>query len=313
MACRCFSAREWPQIVAKWAAPCSSFQMSWTSDVVRDALQGASRLADCKYEVFLQGSFANNTNIAPVGDVDLVVMMTMPIEENIVALDGRGRRNFAEAYEMSPYGWPEFRADVFKAMRRRYFISGGKRCLEVKHWDSLLRVPVDILPSIEYRNYHSFVRPGLEDYDEGVYFRHRNGTAITNYPKQHRVNGRRKARSTAGRSKAVVRCVKNARNHLSECPGLMREQHKLMEMAPSYYLECLVHNVPDRLFEGALPDVVRTAANWLCACAPTAAWPRLKCQNEIVALFGDGPDQWDPDIARKVVDPLRDMFDRTGG
>jgi hypothetical protein len=238
-------------------------------------------------------------------------MMTMPIEENLQHLSSGQRLRFADAYEPTSYGWREFRSDVVAAIRERYFISEGRRCLSVHHWDSLVRVPADVLPAIEYRNYHRFVRLGLEEYDEGVYFRHRNGTAITNFPKLHCANGIRKARATADRSKAAVRCVKNARNHLKECPDLSDQQQKTVGSAASYYLECLVHNVPDRVFDGNMPDVLRETAGWLVCCSGTPEWPKLLCQNEIIHLFGRGPDQWTTTTAAEVVKHLHGMFDRT--
>lgn len=310
MTCGSTDGARWAHTLEEWAEPCSSFQMTWTRDVVSDALRGARRLEHCEYEVFVQGSFANNTHTSPTSDVDIVVMMTMPLEENISALDGRGRSNFAERYEPSGYGWSRFRSDVVATMRSRYFLSEGKRCLSIKHWDSLLRVPADVLPAIEYRNYRSFPRPGREEYDEGVHFRHRNGTAIVNHPKQHLANGRAKERATGGRSKALVRIVKNARDHLASCEEHSPSGRALMAATPSYYLECLVHHVPDPLFRGPLPDAAHAVTTWLADRSAASGWSSLRCQNGLVDLFGRGPDQWDADTAGAVVRCLRDLFDR---
>lgn len=283
--------------------------MTWTRGVVSDALRGARRLAHCEYEIFLQGSFANNTHISPTSDVDVVVMMTMPLEEDVVALDTRGRKNFDERYESSTYDWKKFRADVVRTMRERYFVGEGKRCLDIKHWDSMVRVPADVLPAIEYRHYRSFMGPGLEDYKEGVYFCHRNGTPIINYPKQHRINGDKKARATSGRSKEVVRIVKNSRDHLAKCECRSVGERDLMNGVPSYYLECLVHNVPNGLFRGSPPHMMCAIFAWLVDRSETTDWSRQKCQNGIVDLFGTGPDQWDPSVAGKAIEALRRFFD----
>lgn len=307
--CEPIGAAAWAELLRNWAEPCSSFQMTWTRDVVSDALRGARRLAHCEYEVYLQGSFANNTHISPTGDVDIVVMMTMPLEENVVALDGRGRKNFDERYEPSTYDWKKFRADVVKTMKDRYFVGDGKRCLDIKHWDSMIRVPADVLPAIEYRKYRSFAASGLENYEEGVYFRHRNVTPIINYPKRHRINGDEKERATRGRSKEVVRIVKNSRDHLAKCECRPADERRLMEGVPSYYLECLIHNVPDGLFRGSLPEVMCAIFAWLAKRSETASWSSQKCQNGLVQLFGSGPDQWDPDTAGDVVGSLRRFFD----
>jgi hypothetical protein len=296
------------ETLREWAAPCSSLQMTWTRAVVSDAVRGAHRLAHCEYEVFLQGSFANNTHISPVGDVDIVVMMTLPLEEDLAELDAGGRANFAQHYEPTDYNWRRFRDDVAATMRERYFVGEGKRCLDIKYYDSMIRVPADVLPAIAHRHYESFVRPGNEDFVEGVLFYHRKRTPILNFPKQHRINGQEKERRTRGRSKEVVRVVKNARDHIESIARCSATEWDIVAGVPSYYLECLVHRVPDRLLRGDLPEALRAAFTWLVKQSERPGWKRLKCQNEIVDLFGDGPDRWDEDTARNVVTALDDFF-----
>ncbi|WP_127507785.1 nucleotidyltransferase domain-containing protein [Actinoplanes solisilvae] len=278
-----------PDRLAEWAEPPGEFMLSWTEEVLRDALTYARRLRERPYEIFLQGSYANGTNIGQTSDVDLVVMLQLPFEEDVEALDAAGRNNFERRYEEDFYGWEDFRQDVLSALRESHFVDPGYKCVGIRDWDSLLRVPADILPALEFRRYSDFPTPVTEVYHQGVFFRDGDGRSITNFPKQHRVNGNDKDFRTGRRFKQVVRVAKHLR-------GLAKEQGLLDGItAPSYLIECLLYNVPDEVYRAALPDAAGGALDWLAHCCRTdpEAFAALPCQNELNDLFGDGPDQLD--------------------
>jgi predicted nucleotidyltransferase len=260
--------------------------------VLTEALSDARRLAKVPYEVYVQGSYANDTNIAGDSDVDLVIQLKLPFEEQLRDLTPPEVVLFFEVYGPTDYGWDEFRQDVIDTLRDRYWVHEGNKCIDITDVDSLLRVPADILPAIEYRHYRAF--PGLagELYDEGVFFRDGKGRAIRNFPKQHLANGRVKNRSTGGRFKEIVRTVKNARRH--ESAGLEGGT------APSYFIECLLFNVPDDVYRRPLVVAYRNCLDWLLA-AEISSFP---CQNTLVDLFGTGPDQWNTGSARRLLECL---------
>jgi hypothetical protein len=290
-----------PDVVKKWATPPGRFMLSWTEAVLREALQYADRLDERPYEVFLQGSYANNTTIAQSSDVDLVVMLNLPFEENVEQLDRTGLDNFADRYEETFYGWEEFREDVLASLREQYFVHEGNKCVDIRDWDSLVRVPADILPAIEYRWYSDFPVPGVEIYEQGVFFRNRDGLPIVNFPKQHRRNGNTKNLFTGGRFKQVVRVAKHARREAVD-----REEFP-PGAAPSYYIECLFFNVPDDEYRTALPQAYCNAVTWLDTCRRDRPdeFADLSCQNGLVPLFGPGPDQWEIKDAEKLIGALR--------
>jgi len=286
------------ETLEEWAKMPGSFLLSWTKGVLQDALREAERLDACEYEIFLQGSYANLTHISGTSDVDLVILMKLPLEEDIEALDAIGRANFHARYEETSYGWEEFREDVLATLRKRLYVKEGTKCIDIRHWDSLLRVPADILPAIEYRRYQSFYLPGMEKYEEGVFFRASNGTAIVNFPKQHLRNGRRKDKATRNLFKPVIRVLKNARNHLID-----EESLKAVD-APSYFLECLLYNVPNDKFGTSLHGAVQGAVAWLEQQFDSANFAGFCCQNGVVDLFGPGPDQWDEKTAKDIIKKL---------
>jgi hypothetical protein len=67
--------------------------------------------------------------------------------------------------------------------------------------------------------------------------------------------------------------------------------------APSYFVECLLYNVPDQLFTGRLQDCYVNIVNWLS----NANMERFVCQNEQTWLFGTESTQWNTDDASMLV------------
>ncbi|WP_203901437.1 nucleotidyltransferase domain-containing protein [Virgisporangium aliadipatigenens] len=266
-----------------------------------EALQDARRLAPLRYEIFVQGSYANDTNIRGDGDVDLVIQLNLPLEEQLHELTPDEKHEFWKSYESTDYGWEEFREDVLGVLRRRYFVHAGRKCVGIHDLDSLLRLPADVLPAIEYRRYRAFPSLAGEEYDEGVFFRDLGDPqqrAITNFPKLHLTNGRAKNRRTGGRFKEVIRVSKNARLH--ESAGIAKG------VAPSYFVECLLYNVPDKIYRASLSGAYVAAWRWLLEHLPEIR--TFRCQNELVDIFGDLPDQWDLPAAETLIRALNTQW-----
>ena len=55
---------------------------------IREALDAYNWPADVKFEVFLQGSYKNDTNLGGDSDVDLVVRLAHKLKPRVVALSG---------------------------------------------------------------------------------------------------------------------------------------------------------------------------------------------------------------------------------
>lgn len=279
-------------VLRVWSLRGGRFQPDWTTTVLREALDAGGRMSGLDYRIIEQGSYPNHTNIPGSSDIDLVIQLRLPFEEQIEALDGAEAKRFWDRYGDTTYGLTQFRAAVLANLRRRYFVNEGKKCLDIADWDSLLRVPADVVPALEYRQYRGFPAVGPEDYEEGVFFRDWQGRPIVNFPEQHLVNGKRKDRACGGRFKPMVRLFKNARlrcRHLSALP-------------PSYFVECLVYNVDDDVIAGPLATAYPAALEWLDRNA--AGLTRFTCVNGITPLFGKH-HPWKPADVASLVAGLR--------
>jgi len=232
-------------------------------------------------------------------DVDLVVQLKLPLEEDVKRLSADEAELFYQHYGYTDYGWDEFREDVLRSLREKFFVREGNKCVDITDMDSLLRVPADILSAIEFRRYLAFPSLAGEVYEEGVFFRDATGHVIVNFPKQHLANGKAKDWATGGRYKQVIRVFKNARRH--ETAGIEQET------APSYFLECLLYNVPDATFWAPLSGAYRGCLTWLTA--HRGEFDDFRCQNKLVKLFGDSPDRWSTAAAEGLLQALTGQWD----
>jgi hypothetical protein len=268
---------------------------------VRRALEGSTYLRPYTFEIYLQGSYANATNIRADSDVDIVVQLTSSFRQDITALSAAERSRYESYFSSAIHGYAEFRRDVLAALRINYGadrVSEGNKCLKIAGAGS--RLPADVLVAQEHRQYQAFPSAAQQRYIEGVIFWTRDGREVINYPKAHRSNGEAKHDRTGNRYKPLVRTVKNARRRAVE-DGLITT-----DVSPSYFVECLLYNVSDGQFVGDMEDTYVEVLKWLNNNQLFLS--SMHCQNEIVYLFGPTPEQWDVSRARRLIDALVEQW-----
>jgi hypothetical protein len=255
-------------------------------------------------EVYLQGSYKNDTNIRGDSDVDVVVQLNSTFGYDFSGLDEEQIRSFSTSYPTNAtYLWEHFRADVLRSLRAYYgreAVTEGDKSLKLNAAPG--RLAADIIPSIRHLKYVYFYGPNLEQHVEGIKFWSRDGRVIVNFPKVHYDNGVAKqfVTRTNGRYKPTVRMFKNARTYLVDQGSLSDD------VAPSYFLECLLYNVPDPAFGQSLEDSFVQVWNWLWKDAPSNT---LLCQNGQLLLFGTAPEQWQTSNAKIFLEALRKLWE----
>jgi hypothetical protein len=143
------------------------------------------------------------------------------------------------------------------------------------------QMTADVLAAVMFKKYTYFQSPNNETFDEGVEFADTTGTLTVNYPKLHIKNGEDKnldAR-TKGWYKPSVRMFKNARNTIRQLPD---------GCAPSYFVECLLYNVPDGNFGGTFQQTYYNVVKHL----HDNPIGNFRCQNGQISLFGTTSIQW---------------------
>jgi hypothetical protein len=223
-------------------------------------------------------------------DVDLVAQLNSTFYSNL-------SEKQKDDLGLSPasYDWPDFNLDVLQALKDCYSaqtITEGNKCIKVKGGSG--RLPADVVVCARYLNYKN-----LSVCVEGMTFWTRNEhRQVINYPKIHLANGIKKHQNTTNRYKPTVRMFKNARNYLET------HNHISPDLAPSYFLECLLYNVSDSNFSSSCQDTFYNAVNFLNG----VDYEAFVAQNEQLALFGNTPEQWSVSSARNLVRALIQLW-----
>ena len=267
---------------------------------VRNAL-GTGRLRDRKVQIYLQGSYGNDTNVRGSSDIDIVAQLTETEFGNPAGLRGTELIEFNRQRRPPDYPMQQYRQEVEATLRDVYgwsAVDSRTKCIEVSPRAGLA-LTVDVIPCCTYKQYSAFPeRPGTTL--EGVAIITSGGDTIFNFPRQHSANGIAKHQRTAGQFKPTVRMLKNARRTLVDRSQIADGS------VSSYFLECFVYNMPDRHFTRSHQATYLSFIAW----ARQADLSTLVCQNELGPLFGPTAQQWEMSKATGFVDALDRLWQR---
>ena len=74
--------------ISKWSHHQAGTAFKQAHVPIREALAAHNWPSDVKYEVFLQGSYKNDTNLGGDSDVDVVVRLAHKLKPSVAALTG---------------------------------------------------------------------------------------------------------------------------------------------------------------------------------------------------------------------------------
>ena len=267
-----------------WSHQGSVTQSRDTYQTVRNALMAANApYAAQGYDVFLQGSYGNDTNIYAESDVDTVIRLDAIYGYNYAGLPPQQQAAFQQALSRATYSFADFKKGVSVRLSDAFGpenISLGTKTFKITPSGS--RRSTDVLACYQYRHYTRFVSHSDCDYITGITFLISTGDQIVNYPKQHAENLTRKHQGTSSWFKPMVRVLKNMRSKMVR-DGLIADR-----TAPSYYIEGLLYNVPNDQFGRNYAASFCNAVNWLLK----ADRAKLICANEMRYLLGTSRVQW---------------------
>lgn len=278
-----------------WSRQGSVAGSSATYQTVRRALlaQGTG-YAGKDFEVFLQGSYGNDTNIYAESDVDVVTRLDSTFHHDLSDLAPSDRALFEATFAGATYAYDTFKSDVIKALKQAFGdanVEEGPKAVLIKPTPS--RRSADVIVATQYRRYYSFKGIYSQNYTEGICF-WSGYTQIVNYPKQHSANCTTKHQATNGWFKPMVRILKNMRTCMVD-DGMITDG-----IAPSYFLEGLLYNVPNDKFGSSYVDTFVAAINWILENDRT----QFLCANEQYYLLRDDPVTWAPANGKKFLDEI---------
>ncbi len=232
------------------------------------------------YKVFLQGSYGNDTNIYSESDVDVVIRLDSIFTYDITLLPQAEKDAFKATHNDALYTHRDFREDVLRALFDRFGndVEPGTKAVLVKPRNA--RRKADVLIATNHKTYSRFTAVGDEAQVAGISFHKLDGTRVVNYPKQHSENLVAKNQASNEWFKHIIRIFKNTRQKLIE-QGVIEAG-----VAPSYYIEGFLYNVPNDKFGTSYVDSMVGAINWLYQADRSA----LMCANGQYPLLDGNAD-----------------------
>jgi predicted nucleotidyltransferase len=273
---------EWESRFNQWRQPLSDTEEQKCRNaerMVREALKADPLLADRSIEVFLQGSYENNTNVKTESDIDICVRLMDVFFTHLP--DGHNNASFG-LVDINGPTYNDYKLEVIAALEAKFGkgnVKPGKKAIVVE--ENTYRIHADVVACYEHRRY---IANGT--YISGVEFRSSDGRQIINFPKQHIENGRKKNIATGHQYKRVARILKTLNVELDG----VNSYKKL----PSFFIECLAWNVPDSILMGynTYYDAVRNSIVYLYDCltneSKSEEWGEV---SELLYLFR-GHSKW---------------------
>ncbi|SDF29996.1 Nucleotidyltransferase domain-containing protein [Methanolobus vulcani] len=272
-----------------WANPGSQAKYKDAHESIRKAIAAYSwPSGKPNYEIYLQGSYKNSTTTRSNSDVDVVIQLNSTFREDLSKLSQPEKDAYNKDHSNATYLWDNFRSDIFSALNNKngFTVNQGNKCIKVK----TPYLDADVVVCMQYRLYEKYSNSVHEKYIEGMTFKSNEGWVV-NYPKQHDKNGTLKSNNTNGNYYSAIRIFKNIKSKLIDNNLIGKSE------APSYFIECLLYNIPNSKFESCYGNTVYNVLSYL----NQSDISNFKCQNGVTDLFGDSSDQWSTGKAQKFI------------
>ena len=262
-----------------WSHQGSITQSSNTYNAIKNVLEAPDTpYATKNYSVFLQGSYGNDTNIYAESDVDIVIRISDVFHSDLDELTDDEKAAYHSTFPNAAYTLSDFKRDVLGVLVKQYGsdVTSGDKAIALAQRGN--RRKADVIVATEFRRYWKFNGQYDQRYDEGICFFNSKGERIANYPKQHSENLTSKHQDSGRWLKPMVRVLKNLRTTLVD-DGILKAG-----VAPSYYLEGLLYNVPNDKFATNYGTCFVNAFNWI---QDEADKTQLLCANRQYYLLRD--------------------------
>jgi predicted nucleotidyltransferase len=301
------------QKLAEWASAPEATKYKHTHEKIREALstylpdqalsKNSFKLADGDYDVYLQGSYANSTNIKIDSDVDVVIELKTIFSYDLDNLTLDEKQEFHSVYpNMVEYTFKRFKDDVFQSLKLFFGdenVEYSKKCLKIK--GNSLRVDADVVPSFEHRKFERFTFYTRDKFIPGIkFYNTETDEKIINYPKKHKENCEALNKDTEGKFKDAIRIFKHFNRELKE-KDIIDEN-----IAPSYFIENMIYNCSAQTFNGSYSDIILKLFQYLSNDIDSGRFQLYQCANEQDLLFAD--KTWEYKKALIFISKSADLF-----
>ena len=224
--------------------------------MIRGAIQADYRLSGHDLEVIPQGSYHNNTNVRLNSDMDLCVRYPGQCMYYIAP----GANVTAANLQISPLAPGTLEATARELKQVLHLVLGGigqvewgNKALKVAAVEGS-RIDADVVPAVRYVMARPTTLLGVGSPVIGTALLTDGGQWVYNFPEQHHDRGKEKNERTGRRYKRTVRILKRLNGELP-----------LLIALPSFLVESLAYNCPNRLFAGDdWYSTVSSVLGWMC-------------------------------------------------
>ena len=208
-----------------WSHQGAVTQSKDTYATVKRALESERASYTCRdFEVFLQGSYGNDTNVYAESDVDVVIRLDATFYYCLDDLNPVEQAAFQRAHPGgATYTHAQFKAHVVAALETAFprAVTPGNKAVKIAAAGN--RRNADVVAAAQYRRYYTFPSASGATYAEGICFFLTDGTQIVNYPRQHSANCTAKHQATNEWFKPTVRILKNIRRAMVDAGLIVLE------------------------------------------------------------------------------------------
>ncbi len=222
-----------------WTTPLSQSEETRAEnaiEMIRSAIHDYEELNEMNIQVFMQGSYANNTNVWTESDVDVCIML----KDTFHCEYPEGGKDEDYGFTSSAFTFQEYRNLVKKALQEKFkYINDGNKSLKIS--ENTYHVQADVVPVFQLRNYRYIKSYVVDNFVEGTWLVSKTGQEISNYPKVHIENGKNKNNITNHQYKALVRIMKHIKNNM------VKDGKTDNDKITSFLVESLVWNVDNNI------------------------------------------------------------------
>ena len=229
---------------SSWCNPASTTEdekINNSISMIKDAIKRDEECRNLEIEIFVQGSYANNTNVKQSSDVDVCIMN----KETFFTQYPEGLKDSDYGFTSGGMSYDNYKKMVVKALKNKFGENNvviGNKSVKIK--SNTYHVEADAVIAYQLKNYALINSRTPSRYVEGIKFYASDGTCVINYPKDHIKNGKNKTISTNHYYKKLVRLLKRVRNQMVE-EGVING-----DKITSFLIECLVWNIPNNIIMG---------------------------------------------------------------
>jgi len=288
-----------------WANQGATTTSANTYNSIKTCIESHNWNDDVNFDIYLQGSYKNYTNIRGDSDVDVVVEFTSVFYSNKHTLPKEQLSEFDEYYSDGKYSLESVKQAIIKKLKEYYgdkYVEVGNKSIKVLANNG--RLDCDVVCCATYKEYNSFSRVKTDDYVKGIVFwTDKTNEKVVNFPIKHYDNGVTKNRNCDTNYKSTIRVIKNMKSRMVENKRITNT------LAPSYYIECLMFNIPDAYYKNTTYGKRIFSILTKFRAYTDAELEKFVCQNWQRYLFGSSDQQWNLNECKEFINELIKFWD----